>query len=184
MNALQRQIDWYRRVQWTLVGVMASLSAGFYFFGYRPAVARRETLQLQIQSKQRELDQSQNKARTLPILAREVKELESRVQVYDRQFPRQPQIGEFIRDMTQISQRLSLRNWNYKPATPKRTEGFYELPIIMSFQGDFTNVASFLRQVEELQRLTRVRRLLLKNRDPRTGAVEVEMAMNIYFSEG
>jgi Tfp pilus assembly protein PilO len=184
MNTLQKQIDRYKHIQWTLGMVMACLAIGFYVFGYRPAVARLETLQLQTQSKQRELDQSQNKARTLPILVKEVQELEKQVEIYDRQFPRQPQIGEFIRDMTQISQQLSLKNWNYKPAAPKRTEGFYELPIMMSFQGDFMNVSSFLRQVEKLQRLTRVKRLLLKNRDPRTGLVEVEMAMNIYFSEG
>ena len=184
MNTLQKQIDRYKHIQWTLGAVMTCLAIGFYAFGYRPAVARLETLQLQTQSKQRELDQSQNKARTLPILVKEVQDLEKQVEIYDRQFPRQPQIGEFIRDMTQISQQLSLKNWNYKPAAPKRTEGFYELPIMMSFQGDFMNVSSFLRQVEKLQRLTRVKRLLLKNRDPRTGVVEVEMAMNIYFSEG
>jgi Tfp pilus assembly protein PilO len=163
---------------------MTCLALAFYCFGYRPAIGRLETLKLQIQSKQRDVDQTQNKARTLPILVREVWVLEKRVQDYDHEFPKQPQIGEFIRDMTRISQQLSLKNWNYKPAAPKRSDGFYELPILMSFQGDFMNVASFLRQVEKLERLTRVKRLTLRNRDPRTGTVEVEMAMNIYFSEG
>jgi Tfp pilus assembly protein PilO len=139
---------------------------------------------MQRQLKQRDVDQTQNKARTLPILVIEVQALEKRVQYYDRQFPRQPQIGEFIRDMTTISQQLSLKTWNYKPAAPKRSDGYFELPILMSFQGDFMNVATFLRQVEKLERLTRVKRLTLKNRDPRTGTVDVEMAMNIYFSEG
>lgn len=184
MTPLKRQIERYGQVQWTLGAVMAFLSLAFYCFGYRPAIARLETLELQNQSKQRDVDQTQNKARTLPILMREVQELEKRVGHYDRQFPKQPQIGEFIRDMTAISQQLSLKNWNYKPAAPKRSEGFFELPILMSFQGDFMNVASFLRQVEKLERLTRVKRLTLKNRDPRTGTVDVEMAMSIYFSEG
>lgn len=184
MSTLQRRIERYGQIQWTLSAVMLCLSLAFYFFGYRPSIARLETLAMQRESKQRDVDQTQNKARTLPILLREVRDLEKRVQDYDRQFPRQPQIGEFIRDMTRISQQLSLKNWNYKPAAPKRSEGYYELPIVMSFQGDFMNVASFLRQVEKLERLTRVKRLTLRGRDPRAGTVEVEMSMNIYFSEG
>jgi type IV pilus assembly protein PilO len=184
MGRLRKQIERYGQIQWTLGAVMLCLAMSFYFFGYRPAIARLETLEIQRQSKQRDVDETQNKARTLPILVREVQELEKRVQDYDRQFPRQPQIGEFIRDMTRISQQLSLKNWNYKPAAPRRSEGYYELPIVMSFQGDFVNVMSFLRQVEEMPRLTRVKRLALRGRDPRAGTVEVEMSMNIYFSEG
>jgi hypothetical protein len=53
----------------------------------------------------------------------------------------------------------------------------------MTFEGDFLNAFGFLRQLEEMQRLTRVKTLSVRCRDPRTGLVEVSLAMNIYFSE-
>jgi Tfp pilus assembly protein PilO len=171
-------------MQWLLGAGIACTLATFYVVGYRPAIGRLEVLKLQLQSKQRELEQNQNKARNLPILAFEVQQLESQVRVYDRQFPQQPELGQFIKDITQISQQLALGEWKYQPGAPKRWEGFCELPIQMHFRGDFLNVASFLRQVEDLQRMTRIRRLSVKSKDNKAGAVEVDLGMMVYFSEG
>ena len=53
----------------------------------------------------------------------------------------------------------------------------------MTFEGDFLNVFGFLRELEGMQRLTRVKTLSVRCKDPKTGQVDVSMAMNIYFSE-
>jgi hypothetical protein len=46
------------------------------------------------------------------------------------------------------------------------------------------SVFSFLRQTEQMQRLTRVKELKLKSSDraDKAGQVEVELSMNIYFA--
>jgi Tfp pilus assembly protein PilO len=184
MRSLHSQIGWSTRLQWVLgVGLVVAVGV-FYLAGYRPMNNRLETLRLQIQSKQRDLQQNQNRARNLPILAAQVRQMQGRVELYDRQFPKNPQLGEFLRDLTQISQQLSLGEWRYLHGMSKRSDGFCEMPIGMCFQGDFLNVASFLRQVEELQRKTRIKKLNLKTRNEKTGMVDVELTMNIYFSEG
>jgi Tfp pilus assembly protein PilO len=69
---------------------------------------------------------------------------------------------------------------------PVRSELFDEQPVSLTFEGDFVNVFSFLRQTEEMQRLTRVKELKLRSSDRtgKSGQVEVELSMNIYFSEG
>ena len=117
-------------------------------------------------------------------MALEVQELETRVRDYDRQFPKQADLGDFIKDMTRVSQQLALREWKYQPGAPKRGDTYFELPIQMNFQGEFLNVYSFLSEVEHLQRLTRIRKLAIKAKDFKTGLVEVEIGLNIYFSEG
>ena len=183
-SSLKQQNHLYSRVQWALLTFFVAGIVLFYFLGYRPVVNRLDTLKLQIHSKQRELSENQNRARNLPILAFEVQQLESQVQLYDRQFPRQPELGQFIKDITQVSQQLALADWKYNPNLPKKTDTYFEMPIGMQFRGDFLNAASFIRQVESLPRLTRVRKFHLKTRDWKSGAVEVDMAMNIYFSEG
>ena len=48
----------------------------------------------------------------------------------------------------------------------------------------FLNACTFLRQTEEMQRLTRVRSISIRSKDGKLGQVEVQMAMNIYFAEG
>jgi Tfp pilus assembly protein PilO len=184
MRLLQNQINWCGRAQWTM-GIIGVIGLVVFYAGwYRPTARKLETLKLQIQSKQRELEQNQDRAKTLPILAFQVQKLAGEVQAYDRQFPKQPDLGRLIKDITQISQQLALQEWKYQPGAPKKGQAFFELPIQMNFSGDFLNVASFLRQVEDMQRLTRVRKLQLKTRDGKAGTVDVDLTMNVYFSEG
>ena len=54
-------------------------------------------------------------------------------------------------------------------------------PIKLTFEGDFISIYSFLRNTEEMPRLTRVRDMKLSSRD-KTGQVKFELTMNIYFS--
>jgi Tfp pilus assembly protein PilO len=184
MRSLKSQITWcnrWRTGMSALLGVMVLL---FIFAGYVPAKHRLDALHGQIDTKTREVEDNQNKARNLPLLALEVQELESRVRDYDRQFPKQADLGDFIKDITRVSQQLALRDWKYQPGAPKRGDSYFELPIQMNFQGDFLNVYAFLSEVEHLQRLTRVRKLAIRAKDLKSGLVEVEIGLNIYFSEG
>jgi Tfp pilus assembly protein PilO len=57
------------------------------------------------------------------------------------------------------------------------------LPISLKFDGDFRDVYSFLCQMEDLSRLTRVKKMVLKS-SGNDGSVQVEMIMNLYYSEG
>ena|SRR5436190_1987491 len=184
MRSLNNQIKWVRRLQMALSIGLAVMVLLFVFAGYLPAKHRLDALHGQIESKTREVEDKQNKAQNLPLLALEVNELESRVRDYDRQFPRQADLGDFIRDITRVSQQLALRDFKYQPAAPKRGDAYFELPIQMNFQGEFLNVYSFLTEVEHLARLTRIRKVAIKAKDFRTGLVEVEIGLNIYFSEG
>ena len=184
MRSLSAQITWCRRLQWGLSLGVALGAVIFLFAGYLPAKHRLDALHMQIQSTTREVEEKQNKAQHLPLLALEVQELESRVRDYDRQFPKQDDLGDFIKDITRVSRQLALGDWKYAPVVPKRGDGYFELPIQMNFVGEFVNVYSFLTEVEHLQRLTRVRRVAIKTKDFKSGMVEVEIGLNIYFSEG
>jgi hypothetical protein len=53
----------------------------------------------------------------------------------------------------------------------------------LKFDGDFRDVYSFLCQMEDLSRLTRVKKMVLKS-SGNDGSVQVEMIMNLYYSEG
>jgi Tfp pilus assembly protein PilO len=182
MRSLQKQIGWCTRIQWVTTVAFAAGIAAFVFLAYRPANDRLETMQLRIESRQRELDQNRNRTRDLRYLESEVQQLEAQLR-HGRQFPRQPEIGEFIRDITQISQAMALRGWRYQHGLPRRATGYYEMPIEMHFEGDGLNVVSFLRQLEDLQRLTRVQKLTMRGKDTTAGTVEVALTMSIYFAE-
>lgn len=184
MRSLKSQINWCKRLAMCLNTALAVMVLLFLFAGYLPAKRRLDALHGQIDAKSREVEGNQERARTLPLLALEVNELEGRVRDYDRQFPKQADLGDFIKDINRVSQQLALRDFKYQPAAPKRGDSYFELPIQMNFQGEFLNVYAFLSEVEHLQRLTRVRKLAIRTKDLKSGLVEVEIGLNIYFSEG
>lgn len=192
MSSLRTQLEWFTKVQWLLGLCLAMFAVAFFVFGYRPCTVRQSELAQQLDSKRRDLLSNTARVRILPDVERAVNELEVRVDNYDKQLPRQQDLGQFIKDINSVVRDADLRRVAVTPGVPHRSElagntVVSELPIALRFEGDFLSVFNFLRKTEEMQRLTRVRDLKLKNADragSKPGQVEVELSMNIYFSEG
>jgi len=183
-RSLQNQIQWCARAQWILAALIVAMGAGFYLFEYRPTTQQRADLHIQIESKQNELHANKSRTDGMKALEFRVVNLESTLKRFDQKLPKQADLGQFFKEITQISQSASLRDWDATHGSPVRSDLYGELPIKLKFQGEFMNVVSFLRQVEQMERLTRVREINIKGTDPKHGQVEVELTMNIYFAEG
>jgi Tfp pilus assembly protein PilO len=180
MWSLQNQVAWFTRAQWTLAAAMVLLVGGFYLAGYRPESRRLDELKNLLGQHQQELSASQSKTRILPDVASEVERLKVRLEKL-KSMPRQQELSQFIKDIAQLGQQASLKRFDLKPGMPARDERFNQLPVQLTFEGDFVNVYSFLRHTEELQRLMRVRGMNIKGKD-KLGQVKVQLAMNIYFA--
>jgi Tfp pilus assembly protein PilO len=184
MRPLQSQIRRYSKAQWALAGGLLLATAVFYALGYRPLAGRLQSLKAQTEAERRGLTQNLSKAGELPSLTLRVERLQARVERHGKTLPRQPDMGQFMKDITQVGQQSMLRQFEVHPLGSRRGDLFFELPISMKFEADFMNASMFLRQLEDLQRLTRIRHLDFRGKDARQGTVEVEVTMNIYFSEG
>jgi len=185
MRTLQTQTQWCNRAQWVLGLSLATLAVGFYTFVYRPNNQRLEDLRTQIQTRQRDLNSNKTRVQILPDVMRAVADMSSQLESFNKQMPKQPDLGPFINDITELSHHTSLRKVFVEPGMPQRSDLYAEWPIALKFEGDFLSAFSFLRRAEEMQRLTRVKSLKVRSADGgKTGQVQVELSMNIYFSEG
>ncbi len=181
---LERQLGRCTKAQWGLAAAIAVMAIAFVLFSYRPRTGRLEALQARIAMDQRELNANQSRVTTLPAVALEVDRLRVSLEHFDRRLPRQPELAEFLRNVNQISRQTSLQKMSVRQEAPQRMELFSEQPIVMRFEGDFQEVWSFLRQIETLPRLTRVRSVRLKSLDSKLGTVDVEVALSIFFTDG
>lgn len=181
---LEKRLARCGKTQWILGGATAALVLGFVLLSYYPQNSRLGRLYGKIVSSRQELSANQTRVTTLPAVALEVDRLRVSLEHFDRRLPRQPELADFLRNVNQLSQQASLRKMNVAQEAPHRLELFSEQPILMQFDGDFTQVWSFLQQIETLPRLTRVRSLHLKSVDSKLGTVEVQLALNIYFTDG
>jgi Tfp pilus assembly protein PilO len=183
MRSIRSQIVWCARAQWTMTFLMVSLGGLFFIFGYRPANQRIANLKAEIAAKTQRLDTNQYRAQNLNDVAREVDHLRFKLDKFNKKLPRTAELGEFIRDLSTVSSKYTIGKLVYQPGTVRRQDVFGEVPITMTFEGDFGNVFSFLRHLEEMQRLARIKSLQVHGKDGKLGQVDVTMAVNIYFSE-
>ena len=183
MKSIQSQTAWCLRAQWTLTIVTVCLVAGFFIFAFRPTNQRRNALRDEIATKVGLLETNQGRAQGLNTLALEVDRLRVKLERFNKILPRTPGLGEFINDTAQISNQYAIRKLMHQPGAMRRLDLYGEIPIVMSFEGESSNVFGFIRQLEEMQRLTRVKSLSVRCKDGKLGQVDVNLAMNIYFSE-
>jgi len=183
MQNLQNKIARYATVQWTLGGIALLLAVAFYFAGIRPAQNQRASILAAIQTQRLDLNVGRARAQNLPVIEAEVEQLRTRLERFDKKLPKKPDMDQFIREITRVSEQASLKEVNVQPGSPKRSDLFSEMPISLNFTGDFPSVVNFLQQTEEMQRLTRVRSLAIKTKDAQAGTVEVDVSMSIYFAD-
>jgi Tfp pilus assembly protein PilO len=183
MKTLRNQSGRYGTIQWAMGLLALVLLALFFFATILPANKRRAVAMEATRMQRAQLAANQKEATQLSTVKEEVKQLKGRLTGLDKKLPKRPDTDQFGREITQVSEACALKKVNMQVGVPRRTELFSEMPIGLNFNGDFTSVMAFLRQTEELQRLTRVRSLNIKTKDPAKGQVEVDVAMNIYFAD-
>jgi Tfp pilus assembly protein PilO len=158
----------------------------FYALVYRPNSQRLASLDDQIAVKQRDLTSNKSRVQVLPEVMVAVSKMQDRLADFDKKLPRQHDLGPFINDITELSDQSGVKHkWAVEPGMPARNDGYDEWPIALKFEGDFLSACSFLRRSEAMQRLTRIKSLKMRSIDyGKSGRVQVELSMNIYFTEG
>ena len=185
MRALRTHADWCARVQLILGVAVIVLLCGFVAIVYRPSSDRLEMLRRQSDEQRNRLNDNLSQVRILPDVMLTVDRMQNRLERFDKKLPHQPELGPFINDITEVSHQANLKKVTVEPGVPARTELYTEWPISLKLEGDFVSAFAFLRRAEAMQRLTQVKNLKVRSIDNgKSGQVQVELSMNIYFSEG
>jgi Tfp pilus assembly protein PilO len=182
-NRLLRQTQNYTRVQGIFAAALAVAAGLFYAAIYRPQQEQLADLNRQIAFKRLELTADQSQTDRLPRVTSELAALKRRLAGF-KKLPDDPQYGQFIREVNQAVQRTALQKFNEVPGKATRLDLFSEQPIVLTFQGSFPSVFAFIRQLEDMERLTRLRDVTITTIDPEKGTVDVKLSVNIYYAEG
>lgn len=181
MRTLQSQIVWCTRAQRTLIMLACAAAVVFYLLGYRPLTNRQSRLYTMTLAHEAELRSNQSKAAAKNEIAAKNERLRQELDEI-RKPSKQSELPEVYKELTLFGLQSSLKKFEYKPMgmAPARND-LCELPLSLTFEGDFVDAFNFLRRTEDMQRLIRVRSLSLKSAG-RGGGVKAQLAINIYFS--
>lgn len=167
-------------MHYVLWALLTGVLVLFYALAYRPQIRQLDALRSEVTENHEELEARRKQTSSLSAVALEVARLRQKLEQY-KPLPERQNLPEFIRDMDQLSKQASLRNYSLTPMPPRVQPLYCETPVRIEFEGDFLEVCAFLRQTEQMPRLTRVRGMSLRpSKDNRPGEVQLRLDMNIY----
>jgi type IV pilus assembly protein PilO len=147
----------------------------------RPANAEMASQKTKLLEKQAKL----RKLESAPAAAEELKEqlgrLSQAVTFFESKLPDASEIETVLQDVTVIAERNKLTSKMIRTLKTKRNNGYIELPLKMELQGDFKSYYSFLLELEQLDRITKIRELRLKKNDDSQGQIDVSFVVSIFF---
>ena len=168
---------------WVVLGVLAVIIAAVVVLVYMPQGRKLEELRTSITSRKDALESQARKVAVLPKMLRQVEQLKNRYRNFDQRLPKRTDLEGFLREISsQLAKESDLISDSYTPGDPEQEELVHKLPIKMRLRGSYLSLASFLKRVGNMQRLTRVERLILKQ-DPEGTELDIDMQLNIYFYE-
>lgn len=170
------------RDHWIVLGIFGVIMLVFVCLVYLPQNHRIAGLNAESRQLGEEINQNSAKAACVPETIRQVENQKREFQDFDRRLPKQKELAEFLKEISSTALANHLDNQVIEPGNPTRGPLYNRLPIIMRFDSSFVGLTDFLRQIDGMQRLTRVEKIHIA---PATegSALHVEMTMNIYFTE-
>jgi Tfp pilus assembly protein PilO len=154
---------------------------------YVPQQRKLRALQAEISREKLKLAETAKQTAAVPQLIRQVDQMKKRYSNFGRRLPQQRELGGFLREISENLAQERLADQTIEPGSPTRAELFHTLPIVMRFHGSYLSLASFLQRLDEMERLTRVQRLVIRGSNTATaestGKLNIEVLMNIYFTE-
>jgi Tfp pilus assembly protein PilO len=166
-----------------MLGVVAAMTVGYLVTVYRQQSRVLESCKTQANSMRLQIAEDGEKAKRVPAMTREVESMKQRFnKEWDRQLPQRQELGGFLREIAGNLAQSNLSNTITQPGNPTKGSLYNRLPINMKFEGDFLSLTAFLKSIDSMSRLTRIDRLMIKPTE-KDDALEIELGMNIYFTE-
>jgi Tfp pilus assembly protein PilO len=123
-------------------------------------------------------------------------EMERQVREQRRQLPADRQFGEFLNALSESLRRRKIGQYVVQPG-PEQTldearlpdplrvaAGTAILPVRISFEGSFAQVFDFLKDVEDLPRLSHVESMKVRNDEHGPGRVRAEIVLHTFHQPG
>ena len=167
-----------------VLALLGVVLIGATVFVYIPQGMQLDELEANMVREREHLAEESNRAAVIPDLSREIDTLRDRYRGLDRRLPKQRKLSAFLREISRHLDDPKLSNLSIEPGAPKREELFHANPIVVKFNASYPALAAFLDRIEQMERLTCVEKLVLDStKSPNGESLEIELHLNIYFTE-
>ncbi len=142
-----------------LVGL--GVAAGWWYYLYTPARARRDQLMGEVARLQQDLFQKQRIAQELPKLEAARAALNKDLQEALRRLPEQKEIPHLLTQINRLGQDAGLAFSLFKPEKPSEDEFYTRVPIRIRAAGTYHSLGRFFEELGRMERIVNITDLKL-----------------------
>lgn len=164
--------------------MLIGMTYGSYAYMIKPANDALVLQKEKLSQKANKLRQLETAPAVLDEINAQLERLEESIDILESKLPYKNEIHTVLEDVTVIAQKNGLAPKTIRTLKQKSSNGYIEQPIRMEVQGDFNSYYSFLLSLEKLDRITKIREMLIKSDPKEEGAMQASFVISIFFQDG
>jgi Tfp pilus assembly protein PilO len=179
MNATSSRLSHRRQQLWVYV-IAGLFLCDFVLCGYLPSHQRLAALQQARAQQKGTIRMATAQSAELPGLERRLRGMEKAVEGFDRRVPTDRALGTFLQQITGIMTDCRLRDHLVLPGTDVKTDNLNCVPIHIACKGTLTDIFHFFTQLQSLERMVRIERVVMANDADLTGQISLQVEAVIF----
>jgi len=136
-----------------------------------------------VEQKLAKLAELERATATAENLTEQLEQMAEAMQYFESKLPPTSEIYTVLENVTIIAQRRGLIPKTIRALKREENSGYIEQPLKMELHGDFNSYYSFLLDLEQLDRITKIRQLSLKKKLKGEGQIEATFVVSIFFQD-
>ena len=137
----------------TLAGIVAILGAGYFFGFYQARMEELSSLNAKELELQRKLTEVRSIAANIAAFEAEIAELEVKLSDALRQLPNEQQLDALLTDISNLGKTAGIEIKSFMREEELVHDFYAEVPISVSFEGRYHDIAHFFDLVAKLPRI-------------------------------
>jgi Tfp pilus assembly protein PilO len=155
--------------------VVATLFCGdFVLYGYMPSHKRLQSLAAAQVQQERMIEMAAAQSKELPALKTRLKNTEQIVAHYDSYIPLDASQGVFLQEIARVMTEHHLTDQVVVPGREVESDGIRCIPVHVNCKGSLKDVFGLFHDLQGMDRLVRIAKVLLQNDRNFVGQVSME----------
>jgi Tfp pilus assembly protein PilO len=152
-----------------------------YAFMIKPANKALAAEKAKVETQMEKLHQLEKATAAARDLETQMAQVKDAVTFFESKLPPHSQIHKVLEQVTLIAQKQGLKTKAIRTLQQKDYLGYIEQPLKMELYGNFDAYYSFLLELEQMPRITKIREMELKKDQDNEGVTTAEFTVSIFF---
>ena len=163
--------------------VLLVLMLGVTYLAYRymikPANTGLAEQKARVQTKLDKLAEIEKASSAAKDLSKQLEQVQEGIEYFESKLPPKSKIHKVLEQVTVIAQKQGLQPKTIRTMKKKNNNGYMEQPLRMELIGDFNSFYSFLLELEELDRIMKIRELKLEKLSE--SEIKADFVVSVFF---